>query len=378
MSFQPWWTPILTIVNQIKNVNRGWLDLQPAYQRGYIWKKDYQDKLIYSLFNSYPIWSIVLRILSDNSSTKWAKSEVVDWQQRLTTINRFLKDEIILDSNMSKKIIEITLEYFEEASKENKKIEKILKKYEDGKNIKLKFSDFPDSLKWNIEAVNIATINISNATEEQVAEYFRFVQNQERLRAWEIIESFPDTILDKYVEKLENKELLLKVLWFDDNRKEFEKIFYWMIWLFEEKLNLWCTDNQIRDYVSNKKDDLTWKPLLLVNNMIKNLNSLSKIKLNQKIKSNKRFLKFILLLSAFEFIDFSSEEIIKKNIEKLYEIDGKLSSFNSAKDKIIEKTFGSEENAKKYRPMSLIVKWAHNFNKVTEVMKSLWTIISSI
>lgn len=377
MSFQPGTTPILTIINDIKNINKGGLDLQPSYQRWYIWKKEYQDKLIYSLFNSYPIWSIVLRVL-DTPNIKWAKKEVVDWQQRLTTINNFVNDEIILDSNISKKIIDISLEYFEESSKENKKISRILDKYKSWKNLKLKFSDFPESLKWNIWAVNIATITISNSTEEQVSEYFRFVQNQERLRAWEIIQSFPDTSLEKYIRKLNNKDLLLKVIWFDDDRKEFEKIFYWMIWLFDWKLNLWSTDNLIKEYVSNKSDELKWDSLDLVNNMIKNLNKITIVNINNSLKTNKRFLKFILLLSAFEFIDFSSEEIILANIEKLNEINNKLSAFNSAKEKVIEDTFWDVKIAEKYRPMSLIVKWAHNFNKVKEVMNSLWNIIKTL
>ena len=373
MSFQPGTKPILTIVNDIKNITRWGLDLQPSYQRWYIWKRDYQYKLIYSLFNSYPIWSIILRNRNE-SNDKGAKMEVVDWQQRLTTIYNFINDEIILDSETSKKIIEISLDYFEDV-RGDKKIDKILSKYEKWQNIKLKYSDLPDSLKWNISAVNIATISISNSTEEQVSEYFRFVQNQERLRAWEIIDSIPDTILEKYLKKLENKDNLLKILWFNDNRKEFEKLFYWIIWLFDKWISLWCTDNQIKEYVSKKEDDLEWESLLLVNNMVENLNKLSNIDLEFRIKSNKRLLKFVMLLSWFEFIDFSSVEEIKKNLEKMYEINNKLSAFNSAKKDVLEKTFGSVEEAEKYRPMSLIVKWAHNFDRVKEVMSSLWHII---
>ena len=42
--------PIQTILNQIRNINkRDGIDLQPNYQRGYIWSSDFKDKLLYSI-----------------------------------------------------------------------------------------------------------------------------------------------------------------------------------------------------------------------------------------------------------------------------------------------------------------------------------------
>ena len=72
----------------------------------------------------------------------------------------------------------------------------ILKKYQQGKKFKLNYSNIPESLKRIIDAFPLAVTSISDATDEQVAEYFRFVQNQERLRAGEIIKSFPESILE--------------------------------------------------------------------------------------------------------------------------------------------------------------------------------------
>ena len=37
--------PVTTVLNDINTVNFGGLDLQPSYQRGYIWKDDFKDKL---------------------------------------------------------------------------------------------------------------------------------------------------------------------------------------------------------------------------------------------------------------------------------------------------------------------------------------------
>ena len=59
MSFSYDSRPIQTLMNQIQNVNkRDGIDLQPSYQRGYIWSADFKDKLIYSIIKSYPIGNI--------------------------------------------------------------------------------------------------------------------------------------------------------------------------------------------------------------------------------------------------------------------------------------------------------------------------------
>ena len=82
--------PIQTIINQIKNVNkRDGIDLQPSYQRGYIWGPEFQDKLLYSIIKGYPIGNISLRVRTDKNA-KGAMQEVVDGQQRLTTIYNFV------------------------------------------------------------------------------------------------------------------------------------------------------------------------------------------------------------------------------------------------------------------------------------------------
>ena len=72
--------PIQTIANQVKNVNRrDGIDLQPKYQRGYIWKNDFKDKLIYSVIRNYPIGNISVRVRQAPNG-KGAMQEVVDGQ----------------------------------------------------------------------------------------------------------------------------------------------------------------------------------------------------------------------------------------------------------------------------------------------------------
>lgn len=223
MNFNPSTLPIITLMNSIKNEKRSGLDLQPTYQRGYIWDNDFKEKLIYSLTKHYPIGNIIIRNLEEPNE-KNSKSEVVDGQQRLTTIYKFVNDELIVSGEIARKIVEENIDYYEEEYLTNKAVGKILKKFKENKKIDLIFSSLPNGLKSDIETFPLSLTFISNAKTEEVSEYFRFVQNQERLKAGEIIGSFPDTYLEKYLRKLNNKEKLLEILNFKDNRKEFEKI----------------------------------------------------------------------------------------------------------------------------------------------------------
>ena len=53
MQFAPGTTPLLTVINNIRNVSNGGLDLQPNYQRGFVWGPEFKNKLIYSVIKKY-------------------------------------------------------------------------------------------------------------------------------------------------------------------------------------------------------------------------------------------------------------------------------------------------------------------------------------
>ena len=180
MNFNPSTLPIVTLMNSIKNEKRNGLDLQPIYQRGYIWDNDFKEKLIYSLTKHYPIGNIIIRNLEEPNE-KNAKSEVVDGQQRLTTIYKFMTGELVISGEIAKKIVEENIDYYEEEAETVKSVAKVLKKFKENKKIELVFSEFPSGLKSDIETFPLSLTFISNASTEQVSEYFRFVQNQERL-----------------------------------------------------------------------------------------------------------------------------------------------------------------------------------------------------
>lgn len=71
----------------------------PDYQRSdSVWGVDQQSFLIDSLMKNFPIPSIFLKSITDNETGK-TKYEVIDGQQRLTSIIKFIKNEIPLPDN---------------------------------------------------------------------------------------------------------------------------------------------------------------------------------------------------------------------------------------------------------------------------------------
>ena len=72
------------------------LILAPEFQRGEIWGSSAQSYFIDTLLRDLPIPSIYMRIVTDRE-TKTSYREVVDGQQRLSTIMRFIDGKLTLD-----------------------------------------------------------------------------------------------------------------------------------------------------------------------------------------------------------------------------------------------------------------------------------------
>lgn len=367
MQFTPGTTPLLTAMNNIKNANNGGLDLQPDYQRGFIWSPEFKNKLIYSVIKKYPIGSISIRELNSKNS-KGALQEVVDGQQRLTTIYNFIYNEYRISGEMAKAIAIDICDYLKD-NNDDKKLIALRKKLNNKGGFTLKYNDLPEIIKDNIQAYPLATVNISYSSEEEISEYFRFLQNQEVLRASEIINSIPETHLQKYLDKVQNIDKLMDILGYSNNRKEFDKLFYSIIGLYDKQINFGTTNKCIKEYVFNKKTDLEGDALTQTLKMINNLNKVLDVEC--KFKANKRFIKMLLLLAGFEAIDFNDNLDIK--LKKLDKINNMLSSFNSAERDIVNKTFVgfSDKEIEEYRLIALFNKGAQTYRITQERIFSL-------
>lgn len=368
MSFSNASIPITSVINSIKTVNFGGLDLQPSYQRGYVWKDDFKDKLIYSIIKGYPTGNISVRVLNV-PNRKGAKTEVVDGQQRLTTIRDFVEGTYIISSEWSRKIINVISEYYKNAGVEDETVIKLVKKLSNKGKVKLKYSDLPEIVKGNMQSYNIPMTYIADASEPHIREYFRFLQNQERLRAGEIINSMPATYLETFLEEIAHKNMFLDIIGFSDDRAEFDKIFYSIIGLFDLKLSLGSTDKTIQEYAA--KAEMPTNGLEYAKRMVVQINSI--LSVEKKILSNtrKRYLKYLLLLAGFGYVDFSDNTVFK--LEKLKQIDDKLSVFFSAKANVVEEEYVgySSKVIEEFRYVALLTKGAHPLQRVKNRMEIL-------
>lgn len=353
---------IPTILNDIFNVSRGGLDLQPEYQRDFIWNKDFKDNLIHSIIKNYPIGTILIRELGNEPNKKGAFQEVVDGQQRLRTISDFVNNDYIITGNVADEIVKYIRSYLGDDYKN----EKIFNKFNNKEKISFKFKDLPNIIQENINKYQLAIISISNASEQQITEYFNFVQNQEALKAAEIINSIPDSQLKQYILNKEEIQKLVKMLNFHDKRQEFQKIFYNVIGIFDRKLSLGTMNKEIIKYVSNKKDDLNSEAKKYANNLIKNLRYILNIE-NKSFESNKRFIKLMLLLCGFDLLDFENDSI--NILERLEKINKAIRIFASMKNDVINEEF-KDFNDKEKNDYKYIEKITHGSQGYNEVYKA--------
>lgn len=74
----------------VELMDTGDIELEPSFQRNFVWDKTRQSKLIESIFLGLPLPSVYLSQYSDGTLT------IVDGLQRLSTIRAFVKDQLVL------------------------------------------------------------------------------------------------------------------------------------------------------------------------------------------------------------------------------------------------------------------------------------------
>lgn len=337
--------PVFTLLNNVRNVRSQGLDLSPDYQRGYIWSNEYKDQLIISIILNYPIGNIVVNNLA-TPNNKNANQELVDGKQRISTILRFVEagkvHESILDSDdtwyklsakssdMAKQIIEKIIG--DAADEEVIKMKKVRR---------LSFSDFPESIQSFFMGYNIPLYTMQSADPAQIRDYFKVLQNQEKLRAGEIINSLPDNPLLPFFKNL-SPDFLEKINYENLKRADLEKTYYSLAGLWFSKIQINGGDAKIIDFVDNLKN-ITPDQVSSMETMNANLNYIANMSTNvSRYKISKRTLKLIMG-AAISRENFFKDETLSK-VEYICSASAKLAAFNSSEsdDNAYTKYFGDE------------------------------------
>lgn len=362
---------IYSLLNDITNCEANGLDISPDYQRGYIWSNEYKDKLLLSLILNYPIGNIVINQLT-TPNKKNAKQELVDGKQRLTTIKNFVEGNYKVSSVEVDEIKGTIREILN--GTDPTAINKMMKKKS------LTYADLPKVIQTNILAYNVPLYTIQSANTIQIREYFKVLQNQEKLRAGEIINSMPDNILEGYFSEIGN-EFLEKITYTNLNRSEFEKIYYSVIGMVLSKIPMNCPDKVIVRFVE-KLESLLDTEKNIINEFNENLRYIKNMDENLSTKGmNKRTLKMILCLAILfpKFYQYDTQDKLKY----VMKLSNKLAAFNSSSsdNDSFKKYFGSEfednkqefldNKAEKYRRIYEVSNRSVKYDSVKEAMEEL-------
>ncbi|WP_106078861.1 GmrSD restriction endonuclease domain-containing protein [Mesoplasma coleopterae] len=248
----------MTIDKYIKDQNssiKGYL-IQKDYQREYVWKEIHMKReLVESILFDRPIGAIITWDKYDIETVSRVQ-EVVDGQQRLKTIldfsnNKFAIDfktiEMIKNEPIYKKRIELEIQSINET-----KVAKILKANE---KTKLFFKDLPEFLQVQFMDYSINIIKISeNLTEEDIRRYFSVLQNQEKLKAGEMIHALQYNPIEDIFSK---DEILTfsKISNFNNDRLAFTKHMSVIFGMLTGKMNLGIADKEIMKKIANLNSD---------------------------------------------------------------------------------------------------------------------------
>ncbi len=365
---------ITGLIGQIKSKN---LILRPEYQREYVWEnKSDKDELMRSIFLSYPIGTITI-----NANSETQKDEIVDGLQRIRTLLSFVEEDERgykkIGGDVSKNIIDQYIDQINEDAKWNKNAQKIINNIDKDKTTLLTYNNLPPTLKGVFDEYEISTNVITNSDKENIHNFFRVLQIQERLKAGEIINSLIDNEVVKTIREYKNIETNLEKIEFKNKRQDFQKYLVLFHGILSEKIKLGVSDKIIIQYAEKKM-----KPNFLFNRrMSVLLEKLDNIEITKKFeeKKDRSFNKFCMKLLISLYI-LQPEYVENKNIAniilKLYKFSKLNSQYNSIKLKTKQKI--QKKHKKQIEEISIISKTTHKNETLYEKLKYLIEFLDSV
>ena len=91
-----------SISDLIGKINRGELILQPEFQREFVWTNSHMENFIKTIIDGYPFPEIYISQKGIDLETLATQNVVVDGQQRLTTIKRYLDGNFDFEKSIKK------------------------------------------------------------------------------------------------------------------------------------------------------------------------------------------------------------------------------------------------------------------------------------
>ena len=91
-----------SISDLIGKIQREELILQPEFQRDFVWTPTHMEKFIQTILEGYPFPEIYISQKGINLDTLATQNVIVDGQQRITTIKRYIEGTWKFEKNIPK------------------------------------------------------------------------------------------------------------------------------------------------------------------------------------------------------------------------------------------------------------------------------------
>lgn len=197
------------------------------YQRyNNAWGTQQKNSLIVSILQNFPIGEIIRNKVTSSDGIS-EEFEIVDGFQRITAISEYVNDNFALNPENSRKIVDYYQEYF--LKSDNKSDITILKSFNAGTNIRIKFKNLPKTLQNKILTTEVSVATLSNWDNKEVIEYFRRVQEGKPLTNADKLHTIQTELTSK-LKKLSSNEHILNCLGLNLNngkkRKGSDRIVY--------------------------------------------------------------------------------------------------------------------------------------------------------
>lgn len=305
------------------------------YQRyNNAWGTQQKNSLIVSILQNFPIGEIIRNKVTSSDGIS-EEFEIVDGFQRITAISEYVNDNFALNPENSRKIVDYYQEYF--LKSDNKSDIAILKSFNSGTNIRIKFKNLPKTLQNKILTTEVSVATLSNWDNKEVIEYFRRVQEGKPLTNADKLHTIQTELTSK-LKKLSSNEHILNCLGLNLNngkkRKGSDRIVY------QTTLEaIYCKmgqsigqpsklDNFFKDKEYTNELDSYYK---IIDEFLNSLSTADKQLINQN--SIKTDLKLIFCMILFGRDTFNKYDVnnYKKYLIDISVISGLLKTFNDNK-----------------------------------------------
>lgn len=306
----------LTIERFIDDYKNGNIILNIDYQRNYVWKEQkIKSELIRSVINDLPIGSILL--WSTKSDQGFNVSEVIDGQQRMITIKKFVDGEFTLDQSITQKVINDNIGLLRRYALES---DHASAKLIEGSIKRLGYNQMPKFMQRLISVYNLNIIELFETSLDEIKEYFSVVQNQEKLKAGELIHALPDNVvIETFPVSLASD--LSEILNFNNERMDVLKQLNMVVALNAGKIRMGVADKQIVDVAEKLTADS------IDENVQKMFDSLAKeIHETENMHFKDKFTVFGLKLLLLSYL-FANDEFKKINLNQKRMIISQITKF---------------------------------------------------